>query len=57
MNTLFGTENKKCYLALLMKYECQIYRVIVRFTHLECVTDYAAGSAAAGRVFSGPVVV
>ena len=57
MNTLFGTENKKCYLALLMKYECQIYRVIVLFTHLECVTDYAAESAVAGRVSSGPVVV
>ena len=60
MNTLFGTESGK-YDLVKMNIENMIWhgnqtsQVIVT-THLEYVTDYAVGSAVAGRVSSGPVV-
>ena len=64
MNTLFGTESGK-YDLVKMNIENMIWhgnqtsQVIVMAiftTHLEYVTDYAVGSAVAGKVSSGPVV-
>ena len=64
MNTLFGTESGKYDLVKtnienMIWHGNQTSQVIVMAiltTHLEYVTDYAVGSAVAGRVSSGPVV-
>ena len=62
MNTLFGTESGK-YDLVKMNIENMIWHgnqtsqvMAILTTHLEYVTDYAVGSAVAGKVSSGPVV-